>query len=698
MSSMNQTIRLLLLNDSRSEAERLISMLQNSGKSVRAQYIESNDQLTKVLGEQGWDLLIAHDETQNVVPSQALKTIRRVNKDVPIVLLTDREGSFPIVEGLKSGAVDVVRLDEDQHLLMVIDRVLGNKQARDAMRLAEKKRLEAEANAQALLDSSRDGIAFIQDGMFLYVNDSFAELLEYSDKDDLDCMPVIDVIKGKHQNEVKRYLKEFVIKYADAGSVDVKFTCTTAKENDVVLSGKMQLGMYDEESAIQLSIPARSAENKELEAKIKQMKSRDSATGLLNKDFFVDKLEKAVEASSRHRYNSALMHVQPKDLINIVTDKIGPTAIGEVMRQIGEHADTLIKQGDVLCRYSDDSLMVLMSKIDSSSALSRAENFAHSMNELIVDVEGSTLQFKFFLGVAAINESSDDSNTPLVQTEEALEQAQTMHEEDNSVYCALYKPDSSSGEGRDVAGMVQYALDNQQFKLLFQPILSLRGAEEEHYDVLLRMLSPENELVNPNEFFASAIDMGVANKIDRWVIIESLKSLSEQVKTRPKTKLILNLSKTSLLDSSLPAWLGVAFKAGGVDPSSVVFQIKESDITDHLNAAKEFLAKITKLGSQLAISRFGCGLNPLNILKHVDATYFKVDPSFTQELQSGTDETQALNTLVSSLHQSEKITIVPHVESASVLSKLWQTGVHYIQGYYLQGPSDKMDYDFDMES
>ena len=673
-------------------------MLQNSGKSVRAQYVESPEQLAKVLGDQAWDLLIAHDETQNVTTGDALKTIRKVNKDVPIVLLTDREGSFPIVEGMKAGAVDVVRLDEDQHLLLVIDRVLSNKQARDAMRVAEKKRLEAENNAQALLNSSRDGIAFIQDGMFLYVNDSFAELLEYDDKDDLDCMPVIDVVKEKHQNEVKRYLKEFVIKYADAGSVDVKFTCTTANSNDVVLSGQMKLGMYDEESAIQLSIPARSAENKELEAKIKQMKSRDTATGLHNKDFFVEKLEKAVEASSRHKYNSALMYVVPEDLVDIVSDKIGPTSIGEVMRQIGEKADNLIKQGDVLCRYSDDTLMILMSKIDSSSALSRAESFAHAMNEMIVDVDGSTLQFKFFIGVAAINETSDSSNTPLVQADEAVSQAREANKEDNGTFCALYKPDSSSGEGRDVAGMVQYALDNQQFKLLFQPILSLRGAEEEHYDVLLRMISPENELVSPGEFLKSAIDMGVANKIDRWVIIESVKALAVQLKERPKTRLIINISKTSLLDSSLPAWLGVAFKAGGVSSSSVIFQLNESDITDHLNAAKDFLEKLQKLGSQLAISRFGCGLNPLSILKHVDASYFKVDPSFTQELQSGTDETQALNELVSALHQNDKITIVPHVESASVLSKLWQTGVHYIQGYYLQGPSEKMDYDFDMES
>ena len=75
-----------------------------------------------------------------------------------------------------------------------------------------------------------------------------------------------------------------------------------------------------------------------------------------------------------------------------------------------------------------------------------------------------------------------------------------------------------------------------------------------------------------------------------------------------------------------------------------------------------------------------------------------MDGSFTRELQSASGEPAALNELVAQLHEHEKITIVPFVENASVLSKLWQSGVHYIQGYYLQGPTESMNYDFDTES
>ena len=83
--SINSTIRLLILNDSRQEAERLISMLHNAGRRTRAQHVESEEALAKLLQEQSWDLLIGLDCTQNLVPSKAIKQIRRLN--MPVMFL-----------------------------------------------------------------------------------------------------------------------------------------------------------------------------------------------------------------------------------------------------------------------------------------------------------------------------------------------------------------------------------------------------------------------------------------------------------------------------------------------------------------------------------------------------------------------------------------------------------------------------------
>ena len=189
-------------------------------------------------------------------------------------------------------------------------------------------------------------------------------------------------------------------------------------------------------------------------------------------------------------------------------------------------------------------------------------------------------------------------------------------------------------------------------------------------------------------------------KIDRWVILESIKVLSGHRKKGNNTRMIINLSLDSLTDKTLGPWLAVAFKAAELPPESVIFQLKEVDINDHLNLAIDFSKHLAKMGCNFSINHFGCAMNPFKALESVTANYIKVDGSFTQDLQNddSTEAAKSLNDLVSELHQLDKITVVPFVENASVLSKLWQSGVHYIQGFYLQGPTESMDYDFDMES
>ena len=98
------------------------------------------------------------------------------------------------------------------------------------------------------------------------------------------------------------------------------------------------------------------------------------------------------------------------------------------------------------------------------------------------------------------------------------------------------------------------------------------------------------------------------------------------------------------------------------------------------------------------VCNFGCSLNPFNTLKHVPASIVKIDGSFTMDIQNNKESPETLIHLIEQLHGENKITIVPFVENASVLSTLWQAGAHYIQGHYLQEPTQNMSYDFNMET
>lgn len=695
----NETIRLLILNDSREEAERLISMLHNAGRPNRAQHVANEDTLAKLLQEQTWDLLIGHDQTTSVSPQVAAKQIRRLNRDVPMVLLTDDETGAAVLEGLKLGAVDVVRLDEDQHLLMVIQRELENREQRQLRRLADRRFREAERRSQQLLDSSRDAIAYVQDGLYLYANESFAELFGYDDKDEIDCLPIMDMVAEKDQTTLKSFLKDFTLKGDEAETTRLEFEGVRHDGKTTHIGLEVARATFDEEACIQFLARARQAEHsEELEAQINEIKWQDLATGLYNRQYLVEHLEKLIDTESdKGGHESSLLYIDIDNYAEQVHASFGLAGADVVLGDLAALLREKIQDRELLTRFGDSTFTLLIPDITADSAVTRAEQLRQAIEDHIVDVEGKTLQLTASVGLSLINETSSSAETAIDQ---AINAADKVRLEDKGNAVRLYEPEMTADERqeRDIASEVQHALDNDRFRLLFQPIIALRGAGEEHYEVLLRMLNDQGEDVPPKQFLETAAKMGVSSKIDRWAILESIKMLSQHRAKGNKTKLILNLSRHSLCDESLPPWLTVAFKAAKLPSDSIVFQASEVDITNHLNAAKAFAESLKKLNTQMSISGFGCSLNPFNVFKHVDLGFVKVDGSFTQDIQDNNEQPETLIGLIKDLNEENVVTIVPFVENASVLATLWQAGVHYIQGHYLQEPSDSMSYDFNMES
>lgn len=692
----NDTIRLLILNNSRAEAERLISMLHNAGRPSRAQHVENEETLVKLLEEQTWDLLIAHDQTTNVTPQTAIKHIRRLNKDVPVILQNDDE-ILAVVEGMKLGAVDVVRLDDDQHLLMVMQREMNNREERQAKRLADRRFREAERRSQQLLDSSRDAIAYVQDGLYLYANQSFAELFGYTDKDDIDCMPIMDMVDENDQETLKTFLKDFTFKRLDAESTKLAFRGVKQDGTSTPISLEVSHVTYDEEPCIQFLARANRVDvnNEVLEQQIKQIKWQDVVTGLYNRQYMIDHLEKTID-NITEKDNLSLLYIDLDNFTERAQSTLGVAAADMALSDLASLLREKNNTTDIIARFGDTAFTVFVPNIRADAAVARAKQLCKEIEDHIIDIDNKTLQLTASIGVSLINDNSTNANKVIEQALNAMEKVRTA----GGNNAQLFEPELTADERdqKNLAADLQHALDNDRFRLLFQPIISLRGSEEEYYEVYLRMLNENNEEISPSRFIETASSIGASIKIDRWVILESIKMLSQHRAKGNKTKLILNLSKDSLCDESLVPWLGVAFKAAKLSSDAIVFQASEVDVTNHLNAAKAFAEGLQKLKTTLSISNFGCSLNPFNTLKHVPASIIKIDGSFTMDIQNNKESPETLIHLIEQLHGESKITIVPFVENASVLSTLWQAGAHYIQGHYLQEPTQNMSYDFNMET
>lgn len=684
MAIEKKTIRLLILEDSQNEAERLVSLFRNAGRATRVHRLVSSEDLAEAL-QQTWDLLIAAPESENLSPGEALGAIRRQSKDIPFIQLVQDNDPDLVTEALALGAQDAVPQGEDERLVLVANRELANLEERRARRAAEVSLREAEKRCQLLLDSSVDAITYVHDGMHIYANRAYVEMFGYEDADELEGMPMIDLITGDDQAAFKDFLKN----YRD-GEGNSELTCSGCKVDGQAFQARMSFSpaTYDGEPCIQVVIRAEVA-SAELEEKLREISSQDLVTGLFNRNHFTELMDAAAERAVNAGQPASLAYIRV-DRYSALQADIGIGGSDLVLTDLANLLRTHFPADAQLARFSDDVFSVLQPGLSPEQARDGLQALRKKVEGHLFDVSGRTAQLTLSIGVAGLNET-----TP--RAEEVIDRAHRCADEitdGNDV--RLYDPASelaAAASRGNLAAMVQQALETNSFRLLFQPIISLRGDSHEHYEVLLRLLSPQGEEVPPAEFLGAAREAGLAEKIDRWVILNSVKLLSEHRAKGHSTRLFVHLSGSSLQDQTLLPWLSVALKAARLPSDALIFQFSEPDAIAYLKQAKALTQGLAELHCKVALSQFGCALNPFNTLKHLNIDFVKVDGSFTQDLGKAENQ-EALKTLLASLHAQAKLTIVPFVESASVLATLWQAGVNYIQGYYLQGPSQSMDYDF----
>ncbi|MCQ2028324.1 EAL domain-containing protein [Stutzerimonas zhaodongensis] len=683
MAPQKKTIRLLILEDSQNEAERLVSLFRNAGQATRVHRLTSSEDLAEVL-QQTWDLLINAPTSVNLDPSETISAIRKQAKDIPVIQLIDGNDADAITEALMLGAHGALPQGEDEWLILVANRELANLEDRRARRSSELALREAEKRCQLLLESSVDAIAYVHDGMHIYANRAYLELFGYEDVEELECMPMIDLIASADQSAFKNFLKNY---QSMQGSAELACGGVRADGSSFKASMHFSPASYDGEPCIQAVIRAES-DNAELE-KLREISSQDLVTGLYNRNHFLESLDGAVQRAVNAGKGSSLAYIRIDRFASLQAE-IG---LGDSDRLLAELAQLLRERFHdkaELARFGDDAFAVLMAEATPMQLEQPLTELLRKVEGHLFDVGGRTVQTSLSIGVAALDEQT-------AKARDVIDRAHRCAEEltDGNalrVYDPAHELAAAASRG-NVLAMLQQALEKNSFRLLFQPIISLRGDSHEHYEVLLRLLDAEGAEVPPGEFLEAAKEAGLATKIDRWVLLNSIKLLASHRSKGHSTRLMIHLSGSSLQDPSLLSWLGAALKASKLPPDSLVFQLDEQDAVAYLRQAKALTQGLTALGCHVALSQFGCVLNPFNTLKHLNAAFVKIDGSYTQDL-SRQENQESLKQLLADLHEQAKQTIVPFVDSATVLATLWQAGVGYIQGQYLQGPSQSMDYNF----
>jgi diguanylate cyclase (GGDEF)-like protein len=683
------TIKLLLINESENEGERLVSLFRNAGRVARAHRATSAEDLHKKLEKDHWDLLIANDKHPEIAVEQCLEQLQKLKIDLPSIIIRDDNAEA----ALALGASDIINSNDDQRLIYAAFRELKHLEKQRELTKVKEKLIDAEERSTQLMAQSQDAIAYVTDGMIINANQLFCTRFGYETPDDLDCVPIVDLIDTAEHDKFKGLLKTQIAN--GEGKTDLNFN-GCSYDGDI-FSASMQLSnsVFDDENCIQLLIRDQLSNDSAA-----SNNDHDAATGLYNQSYFLSQLDSCAKQALAGTTISTLAFIGIDKYADI-RRRLGISNAHKMLLAAAQIISENSTEQNCLTHFCDDGFTMLLIDSGFNKAKTYAQSLCEKLGDHILEIEGNSIQCTASIGLLVLDaQIPTDINKLIDGAFSACEQVRRDADNDgigNNV--AQFVPTreklslGNAQNDNELDTWLEEALEDEKFSLGFQPIVSLRGTAGEHYEVRSYITDDNGEVKDAREFLKTLNFQQENTRFDRWVILETTKLLAGHVENKQDTRLFINLTANALQDKSLIAWLTVALKAGGIPPEAIIFQFEESDISNYLKPAKAFAKSIKELGCKISISSFGEINDPVKILKQISADFTKISSTFTQQDGANSDP-QILKSMVTSINENSTQAIIDGVENASALAMLWQIGVDYIQGGYLAGASATMDYEF----
>jgi len=685
MTTDIKTIHLLLIEPSSNHAETIINALRNRGFAVRATQVLTPEELSLVLEKQVSDLLLAIPDHQTLTAKQAIEQISQFGRDIPAIIMLDELTEENMLSALKSGACNTVSHKNLDMLCILTEQEIAHLESRRNRTQAELALRASEKRCTLLLDSSQDAIAYIHDGMHVYANRSYLELFSYSDHDEVMCVPALDMIAKENQEEFKQHLKEIAINHDQHN-----FAFAGARSDMSTFEAIMTLSPahFDDENCTQILIRLAN-DNSELEEKLKELSALDTLTDLYNKVYFVEQLQKAQENAIENACTYNLLYIE-YDQYNQLKGEYG-IAGGEKMTQ--ETAKWLTEKVDdeyKLARLSDHSFGVLIEDKSSKKAKDLADKLCKEVKPHLFDIEGHTVKITFSIGICPIGDNTSSADQYISDAHSAASRL-----ENGDGFKVFNKALQSMGDEVDpvMVDKVQDAIESGRIELLYQPIVKLHGEEKPLYQALLRLSDDKGVEISADQVFPIARVAGLGVKLDKWIITQALRTIKANSKDND-TQIFVHLSSVSLIEESMVSFIEKTFVASKVDKNRLVFQFDESDAANHLKRVLTLTAELKSKGIITCLAKFGADPEQITLIDQLDVDYVKISDAVTDNMHLNAESMAHVQHLLDEIHNRDKQSIIPKVEEAAMLAALWPMNVRYIQGYYLQRPSKKMEYDF----
>ena len=690
----DQPLQLLVIESTANDVEALLNRLRNEGVAVESGHLSGMAQLEGALAGGHWDLVLCASDVEGVDVAKVVEKASAEGLDIPVVVIHDQDAADArqaVVDALAAGARDAVQKTDVEHLKLVLRRELESLGARRDVNRWRNALSEREERWRALLQASRDPIAYIHDGMHIHANPTYLDMFGYDSIDELAGLPVMDLVVADDQGKFKEFMRAHMKGESEESSIEVAGLRSDGNRLDIRM--ELSPATFEGELCWQLVVRDQSESN-EVRAQLEYLRKHDSLTGLYNRQYFMSTLEKAVTGNVGPDAGKMLFYLE-LDNFNVLKETIGIGATDTLIAEVARALLSRVPEGGVLSRFGDSVFTLMLQVPHIRAAWDVAEELRSAVGERIVDVSGNSVTSTCSIGICPMLSRARAPETVLAHAQHSCRTARKQGGNRIEIHFpAGTKPEAARETVESPGKVVAQALDGGQLSMLYQPIVNLHEDSMEVYEVYLRVNGENGRPLSEASIFSAEVDAEVVTKLDQWVIEQVIALMAKRLRGGHDTHFFVKLSEQAIVDESMLLFISKQLRNAQVSGKYLVLKVSEASAMSQVKNVKAFIKGLKQLDCRAALEHFGTGLTSFNTLRHVPVDYLKIDADLVHTLATDHESQSAVRAIVDMARSLRKRVVAVGVEDAATLAMLWDMGVHFAQGDGIQVPSESLEWDF----
>jgi len=710
---MSRKLRVLLVEDSADDAALLLRELERGGYAPEHERVYTSVALETALARQAWDVIFADYSMPGFSGTRALALVRERGIDTPFIFVSGTMGEEIAVEAMKAGAQDYLMKNNLKRLLPALARELREAESRRERARAEQELQLLQAIAQAMAAAPNFAAALKQALQRLGAMFDAAMACCWLVSDDrarLEPAPYWHAgpgARGGFTEDLSACAPELVANvWRDvaaawmpaADAPEPALAAPVVSDGAVIAVLELRFAHPVPSSArVTAMVRAIAAQlgpiivQKRAQERLQYLAYYDTLTDLPNRALLHERLQRAIDDANQA---SRLVAVLCLDLDHFkrINDALGHRAGDTFVQATASRLAACVRRGDTVARVSGDDFAIVLAHVAQIGDVARLTQKLINAVSAPFAVDGQECSATASVGIALYPFDGKTPDALLKNADTALHRAK---ERGRNVY-QFYAPEMGLQmlERFTLERALRRALEREEFRLYYQPLVALADGRVVAVEALLRWQPPHGGLIAPAQFIPIAEENGMIVALGEWVLRQACRQQRAWCDAAlPALRIGVNLSPRQLQHPGLVQTVLAILDDTGCDPGALDLEITEGVLVRNAAAAQAVLRELTAAGLRCSIDDFGTGYSSLSYIKHLPTDRIKIDQSFVRDVTVDREDAAIVSAIITLGRELGMEVVAEGVETDEQIRFLRGRGCGIAQGfaYCRPVPADELE-------